>query len=535
MLGTTRLETLFGAARHGFNTAGEKPLISLVKAFAQDGLAILPVDTQVKRPLDLRTAAQKRQDDTDHVCAGGTGESPLGYNLATADAKRLSSWIKRYRKSHRREDYDPQDRWGNPPMNFALVPDRSRCVVVDCDTDEEVEAFRNFFMDHTHDHGLTTHMDHVYPSVTSPGTVKGGHWRVAQEGYVYDDYGQDAWVPPVYENIEGVVDHQGGGHWYFFYPDGWDMPENAPSKITISYDSTPRGLLLQNLRDAQRRRHDATTQAEFDAANAGISTATAALSEVSATAHSRHMNGEDHPTSAKFDIMIKNCYVLIPPSSRYEGYYEVVSGEFPWEQFIEDEIIKRCDVKSTKVKKVNEGQVNQHESPLPAATPSGQHASDSSYGADFWSGISVPDTPVSDEDDLNEYILPWAQTTTWEEVLVPLGWSYFANDRCGCQIFTAPGVHVSRKSATAHDRGCFTECDSLGRLHFWTTNPPDEFLPHMRYGRADFTKLSTVAISRYDGDTSTAMKALGIELPLVGQSEEALNGFDHLLQNMELF
>ena len=75
-------------------------------------------------------------------------------------------------------------------------------------------------------------------------------------------------------------------------------------------------------------------------------------------------------------------------------------------------------------------------------------------------------------------------------ILEPLGWTPAPRaDSCGCAVWTAPGVHASPKSATAHDTGCtagrYTETNAP--LHIWTDNPAEPFDAWVaeNYGESD--------------------------------------------------
>jgi hypothetical protein len=108
------------------------------------------------------------------------------------------------------------------------------------------------------------------------------------------------------------------------------------------------------------------------------------------------------------------------------------------------------------------------------------------------------------------HIDAWAAETPWDVLLEPDGWfNTGLPDSCGCEIWTAPGVHASPKSATAHDVGCAAYDDSPGHapLHVWTDNPPDFLLT----GGKTFTKIQYVALRDHGGDIQLACRAEGIE------------------------
>jgi hypothetical protein len=98
--------------------------------------------------------------------------------------------------------------------------------------------------------------------------------------------------------------------------------------------------------------------------------------------------------------------------------------------------------------------------------------------------------------------------TSWSAMLEPRGWSLsYKVDRCGCEIWTAPGEHASPKSGTFHDSGCgqYDTADGFG--HVWTDNPPEGLAAS---GLKTFSKIQFVAWSDHGGDMGTAMRELGI-------------------------
>lgn len=107
----------------------------------------------------------------------------------------------------------------------------------------------------------------------------------------------------------------------------------------------------------------------------------------------------------------------------------------------------------------------------------------------------------------------WAAKTPWDDILLPDGWTNTGTlDNCSCAIWTAPGLHASPKSATAHDLGCSRYDDSRGHcpLHIWTDNPP-EWLLHAGVGDSKtLTKLQYIAAGHYGGSIGAAIAGLGL-------------------------
>jgi energy-coupling factor transporter ATP-binding protein EcfA2 len=167
-------------------------------------------------------------------------------------------------------------------------------------------------------------------------------------------------------------------------------------------------------------------------------------------------------------------YVLIPPSVRAEGTYYLAGEDFPATppilSMIREHAARRTDRRQE-------------------------------FGAELG--------------ELSENIDRWSQLVSWEDLLEPAGWTLAARpDGCGCQVWTAPGLHASPKSATAHDTGCTYDrySDVNAPLHVWTDNPGDELAAWIdeHGGTKTITKLQVAAILHYGGDVGTACSELGV-------------------------
>ena len=534
MLGTTRLHSVFGAARKGFNTAGDKKLTALLRGYAHDGLSLIFISPDDKRPLDPRTDSVKKKEQAAWEAEGNTGMKPAGYYLATSDPATLTRYMKELRKRFDGKDRNVEAGYGLTPLNFGLVPNQSRVVIFDCDTVEENNAFRNFYMDHTANVDVWENIDTILPSVTSPGRVDGGEWTITREAMVFDDYGTETYVPEEWQNTGGRVAHAGGGHWYFFYPEGYELPESVRAKPTITYDSTDRAPYLHAIREAKARGTAATTQEEYDKAVADYNNAVAALQAVQDAAREDYhdLDGKSEKVTQRhhFAMMLHSCYVIIPPSSRKEGHYEVRSGDHEWEQWIYDLIneyttnpeettINSEDSRDISALTFNETAVSVSQPGPAVVAPAGvqnpaqtKYTNEESFAA-FTASV--------DDVTFSEAIEHWAWTQAWEQILTPEeGWIRQPTaDRCGCEIFTAPGTHSSPKSVTAHVGSCSLGCSDSGRLHIWTDNPPEEFMPYLAKGKRDFSKLSALAILQYDGNVGKAIQDVGIKIPALSYTD----------------
>ena len=211
-----------------------------------------------------------------------------------------------------------------------------------------------------------------------------------------------------------------------------------------------------------------------------------------------------------FAVLWDRRYVLIPPSTREEGAYELVGRDYEAPEWLVQAIIDKGEARAGK----------------------------------------FHDNNVAPTDDLGVAINEWAEGVSWASILEPLGWTPTVRpDNCGCEVWTAPGEHSSPKSATAHDAGCglgrYTETNAP--LHFWTDNPGEPFASYIAEsgGSTTMSKLQAVAWSDYEGSVGAAMDALGLgddtatldrELGLQPKSVEAELGVDqsNLSQDIEI-
>ena len=163
--------------------------------------------------------------------------------------------------------------------------------------------------------------------------------------------------------------------------------------------------------------------------------------------------------------------VLVPPSVRSEGAYTIIGGSYRAPDWLIAKILHEAHSRMKRVADHGE---------LPDGTG-----------------------------DIDQ----WSASTSWADLLIADGWTDTGlPDRCSCPIWTAPGLHASPKSATAHDTGCDRYDTSPGHapLHVWTDNPP-EFLASatLSNGSKTFTKLQYVAWRDYAGSQADALVGLG--------------------------
>lgn len=175
-----------------------------------------------------------------------------------------------------------------------------------------------------------------------------------------------------------------------------------------------------------------------------------------------------------FAVLWRHRYVLIPPSTRPEGAYQLVGRDYPVPTWMVRLLNEKAEVRASRV-------------------------------SDIESTANPEIASAVDE---------WADSVSWSAILEPLGWTPTPRaDSCGCEVWTAPGYHASPKSATAHDTGCaagrYTETNAP--LHIWTDHdvPPfDEWVKTK--GTQTITKLQAVAMISYGGSVGRAMDKMGM-------------------------
>ncbi|MCQ4360615.1 bifunctional DNA primase/polymerase [Mycobacterium gordonae] len=131
-------------------------------------------------------------------------------------------------------------------------------------------------------------------------------------------------------------------------------------------------------------------------------------------------------------------------------------------------------------------------------------------------------------------VTQWGAQTSWVEILGPTQWVATGKmDSCGCEIWTAPGIHASPKSATAHEPGCTYNHSADPHLQVWTDHDAEPFEHWRSGGEASFpvSRLQAVAAIHYDNnlgaamtDLSDAYDDLAVDLPADFGRETAAGG-----------
>lgn len=370
MLGATPIAAVLGAAPSA--SADLATLKAFAKSAASVGLAVLLIEPGSKIPVDMRSAVQRRKDDEaaqDEAKAAGRADwskarSKAGSHLATTDATHLGRYLTQYRKRYATPEVP------DVAVNFAVEVGRSRLVVVDADTADQVAAFLS-------DAGIE---QPIAPTVQTPGA----------------------------QNAAGEWVHADGGHFYFTIPEGVELPERGTW-------TAPGGYV----------------------------------------------------------VMWRDRYVLIPPSVRPEGAYQLTGREYPLPDWLLHKITEASAIRAARKSEPREG-----------------------------------------DEDMATAIDAWAEATEWGDILSPGGWTLTARaDNCGCAVWTAPGDHHSPKSATTHDTGCTLDRYTVENapMHVWTDDPGPEFAAWIaEHQTKTITKLQALAIVEYSGNVGAAAGDLGL-------------------------
>ncbi|MBS9532076.1 bifunctional DNA primase/polymerase [Mycolicibacillus trivialis] len=186
--------------------------------------------------------------------------------------------------------------------------------------------------------------------------------------------------------------------------------------------------------------------------------------ELPAAAGAGFTSGGDDAYAVKYG----NGYVLIPPSTRPEGAYTVTGTVAPLPNWLAEAITAHGRARAQRAQR----------------TVSGLNG---------------------------DVVAAWGASTSWAEILAGVpGWQPTGKaDTCGCATWTAPGVHASPKSATAHEAGCPEYPGSPDPcLHIWTDGEIEPFGPKVAEFGPHLTRLRAVAAIYYDNDEGAAMTEL---------------------------
>lgn len=392
---------------------------AFITELCRHGMAILPIDHEGKTPVDTRTPAMRTRDaaelaaavenyreahgcDHPHLPRTVTpGEAPGGVYLASSNPARVKTLVKRY--------FD--DRGALP--NLALAVGRSPVIVVDADTPSEVAAWHAWAERHAgvDDQGRPRWAEAVHPLMG---------WR---------SYPPPTISTPGTTGADGRPAHHGGGHWYFTLPGA-----------TGGGDLAARRQWEADCR-AARREHEA----EMRAWRAGGQTGPEPVLHLppdptDSPEMQRRWGGfrfADFPSSmtirvdgvGEFTVMLRQRYVLIPPSRRAEGRYRL-TGEAA---AAEDWLLPALVAENTRRKENSATRV------VGGAT-----------GGAGAAGLSAEAATA-------------LESIGWSEILGEIGWTEAGTDRDGNTTWSRPGGS-SPRSATEHPSG---------RLHVWSTADPD--------------------------------------------------------------
>lgn len=482
MFGATNIAVVLGAVPPGHLT-DEKRARSYLKALLNAGLSPLfiePAGHDDKRVADMRTDRERAADD-----AAADGRPTSGVMTSVTDITTAMKYVRRYFKAPdaKRVKGTPAG-YGDVALNLGLNLGRSNLIVVDADYPAEVDAFRSWYATN-----FAAPIDEVPgPTVKSPGTT----------------------------NADGTKNHHGGGHWYFSVDrDLCDLSASPVSGRDVFVDPDD------------------------------VHTATG----------TRYTGRGTERT--KFTIKTGNSYVVIPPSVRSDGPYTLNMPDPGVDPFplllalgatVDDEGTLTATTTATtgpeydrRAPEPDELPDDATPAPEPAELPEdATQAPEPVAPASMFGGLGAPapepepePVAVIDEGTLDDRLADWWDTTTWDDVLDgPDGrWTPAGRDGCGCPIYTrphAPGENVTRKSLTAHEKGC-----SRGRTdeqhpaaHVWSDHAPDDLLAMTaRFGRT-LSAFAVFTALQHEGDFSAACAAAGIpsgyvqDLTALGVSDE---------------
>lgn len=210
MLGSHPISAILGAQ---ITATAETPDIrAYLKGLSDVGLHILFCKPGTKEPLDLRSAKQIKDDNTEYqdsiralrVALGQPFveedieklEAPGGVHLATNDLKKLRLYVNKFRKAFGDGTTDKEGKVRPiAPVTMAVSVGPSKLLVVDCDTAAQREAFGSWMAEKSGRPELAF----TTPTILSPGVCKDGEWV-----------------------------HRDGGHYYFAVEEG-DLPQTVGS------------------------------------------------------------------------------------------------------------------------------------------------------------------------------------------------------------------------------------------------------------------------------------------------------------------
>lgn len=183
-----------------------------------------------------------------------------------------------------------------------------------------------------------------------------------------------------------------------------------------------------------------------------------------------------------------NTYVLIPPSTRKEGSYAASGPVRELPNWLLDRITQHGAQRAQR------------------AVKSRQQALDA-------------DDPIT----------RWGAEVTWAEILETTDWvNTGKSDNCGCDTWTAPGLHATDKSATAHEFGCSVRSDSVDPpLHIWTDHDIEPFTEMVANHGNSVTRLRAYSAIHHAGDVGAVIEDLGLHSEPVTLGEKvAINPDD---------
>lgn len=208
------------------------------------GLHPLFIQPGGKEPVDLRTAAERREDDgaaQDAARAAGRRnwdkvKAPAGVHLATNDPDRLAEYQMRYR-----------ERFGEGcAVNIGVALGPSRVAVVDCDQAEEVSTLRNLL-------GLP---EDAAPTVRTPGAQRDGEWIHRDGGHFWAVVPEDIDVPTS-RKLGRAGDLKGSGSYVLIPPSVRPEGAYAAAGSALRYGGALRVVVEASAPEPRSERSEA--------------------------------------------------------------------------------------------------------------------------------------------------------------------------------------------------------------------------------------------------------------------------------------
>jgi len=180
----------------------------------------------------------------------------------------------------------------------------------------------------------------------------------------------------------------------------------------------------------------------------------------------------DGDDEARYSALCGARYVLIPPSARPEGQYKATGAAAVLSDALAAEIIEHARRRAERAQRSRDRII-----------------------------------------DADDPIAVWGNGITWDEILADTGWVNTGESYsdCGCDIWTAPGLHATERSAVAHEPGCPAFDSPDPPLYCFTDHDREPFETVIAAtGRQTVTRLEAYAAIHHENNIGAAMAALDL-------------------------